>query len=196
MLDFKLTLVPQFYLTLGEFYKMNYKESICLSMEDLAKDDRVRFLGYNVKYGSKANGTLAGVNEFQLIETPVAENLMVGLAIGLSLKGFIPIVWFERFDFVLNALDAIVNHLDKMKTISSGEFDPKVIIRANVGNRERPLFTGPTHTQDFSDALENLVTFPVWKVKTPSEVIEAYNQAKLERGSVLITEYRDCYERF
>lgn len=172
---------------------MTYKDALTRSMELLAQDPARRFLGYNVKYGGKANGTLATVPEDRLIETPVAENLVAGLACGMSLEGFKPVVWFERFDFVLNALDAIVNHLDKIKEMSRGEFDPRVIFRCNVGGSKRPLYTGATHVQDFSSELRCMVSFPVERVRTPDEVIDAYQRAAEADTSYLITEYRDSY---
>ena len=66
-------------------------------------------------------GTLKDVPDDQKIETPVAENLMVGLAIGMSFEGFKPVVYFERHDFMLVAADAISNHIDKIERISHGE---------------------------------------------------------------------------
>jgi pyruvate/2-oxoglutarate/acetoin dehydrogenase E1 component len=129
----------------------SYKEELTASMESLAADPLVRFVGYGVRIGGRAQGTLKNVSDTQLIEMPVAENLMVGFAIGLALKGLKPVVFIERMDFILNALDAIVNHLDKIETISRGEFKPTMILRIVVSEiRQKPLFTGETHTQDFS----------------------------------------------
>src|SRR5438477_13169810 len=131
---------------------MTYKEALTAAMDELARDPMIRFIGYGVSIG-KAMGTLKNVPDSQLIEMPVAENLMVGFAIGLALKGLKPVVFIERFDFILNALDAVVNHLDKIGDISRGEFRPTIILRVVVGNRQKPLFTGETHTQDFSVAM-------------------------------------------
>jgi pyruvate/2-oxoglutarate/acetoin dehydrogenase E1 component len=124
---------------------------------------------------------------------PVAENLMVGFAIGLALKGLKPVVFIERFDFILNALDAIVNHLDKIETISRGEFKPTMILRIVVGNKSKPLFTGETHTQDFTDAFHRLVTFPVVRLQCNSQIQYQYRDAheRLHRFSTALIEYKD-----
>jgi pyruvate/2-oxoglutarate/acetoin dehydrogenase E1 component len=173
---------------------MTYKESLTMAMTRLGQDPATVFVGYNVRYGSLANGTLANVPISQRIETPVAENLMGGMAIGLSLGGLKPVVYFERFDFILNAMDAIVNHLDKMGLMSQGQFNPKVIIRVLVGAKNMPLFTGPTHTQDFSDAFRHLVSFPVIQLKGsgPSPA-ETYQWASEMSSSSMIIEYRELY---
>lgn len=174
---------------------MKYKQTLKESMELLAQDDKRVFLGYNVKHGSKANGTLINVSDSQLIETPVAENLMAGMAIGLSLKGYKPVVYFERFDFVLNALDSIVNHLDKMKEISKEEYNPSVIFRVVIGGKKNPLFTGVTHTQDFTKVMSDLVTFPVFKLHNPRMVTNYYKYASRLNTSIMLIEERDWYDK-
>jgi pyruvate dehydrogenase E1 component beta subunit len=172
---------------------MTYKEALTHSMEEMAKDPATCFIGYGVKYGGKAMGTLRNVADGQLIETPVAENLMVGIAIGMALKGRKPIVFIERFDFILNAADAIVNHLDKIDAISRGEFAPNIIIRVVAGNRTKPLFTGETHVQDFSAAFQSMVGFPVRKCLSATEVAAHYQDAfsNLDKHSSMLIEYKD-----
>lgn len=155
---------------------ISYKEALTRSMTEMAKDPLVCFVGYGVKKG-RAAGTLKDVPEAQLIETPVAENLMAGLAIGLSLTGRRPVVYIERFDFILNALDAIVNHLDKFQRLSKEQFSPAIILRVVAGNKNKPLFTGLTHTQDFTDAMRKLVTFPVERLESAEGIEAAYSNA-------------------
>lgn len=171
---------------------MTYKQSLKNAMNKLALDEKRLFIGYNVKYGSKANGTLADVPDSQLIEMPVAENLIAGAAVGLALEGFKPVVWLERFDFILNALDAIVNHLDKLKEISKDEFDPHVVFRVNVGSSKNPLFTGPTHTQDFSEVMRKLVSFPIVQINNANLIEQTYSN--IDNTSLLAVEYRDLYD--
>lgn len=171
------------------------KAELTQAMMDLAKDPKARFIGYGLKRNG-ASGTLAGVPPEQIIETTVAENLMVGIAIGLSMKGYKPLVFFERFDFILNALDAIVNHGEKLSKISEEEFNPAIIYRCVVGNVDRPRFTGPTHTQDFTHAMEAF-GLDVKVIRASSQIIPAYAYA-LEvtarlRRSVVIVEYKDTY---
>ncbi len=172
---------------------LSYKEELTKAMESLAADPLVRFIGYGVKIGGRALGTLKNVPDSQLIEMPVAENLMVGFAIGLSLKGLKPVVFLERFDFWWNASDAIVNHLDKINQISRGEFNPTMILRIVVGNRNKPLFTGTTHTQDYSPSLRAAVSFPVINLPSPGFVLNRYEAAHnaFGRHSTALIEYKD-----
>jgi pyruvate/2-oxoglutarate/acetoin dehydrogenase E1 component len=178
---------------LGQASRLSYKEELTAAMESLAADPLVRFVGYGVRIGGRAQGTLKNVADSQLIEMPVAENLMVGFAIGLALKGLKPVVFIERFDFILNALDAIVNHLDKIATISRGEFKPTMILRIVVGNKTKPLFTGETHTQDFTESVSRLVKFPVVMLPSPGYIRNEYRVAHegLDRHSTALIEYKE-----
>lgn len=172
-----------------------YKEAIHRAMLDLSEDKTVRFIGYNVRYGGKAMGTLEGVQESQLVEMPVAENLIVSAGIGMALAGLRPVVYIERFDFLLNAMDAIVNHLDKFKTISYGEFSPTVIIRTVVGNSLKPLYTGATHTSNYAVPFARMVSFPVQEIMSEADIANWYSVAKLRLdknlGPMLLVEFKD-----
>jgi len=171
----------------------SYNFTLTAAMNSLACDPRTRFVGYGLKRG-RAMGTLSSVPESMIVETTVAENLMVGVAIGLSLRGLRPVVYFERCDFLTNALDAIVNHLDKVAGLSRGEFSPGVILRVTVGNRAKPLFTGPPHTQDFCAALREMVDFRVSPLTQVQDITYAYQQAAEAQAngfSTALFEYKD-----
>lgn len=171
---------------------LTYREAIRESMSMLAEDPLTRFVGYGLTIG-RAAGSMAGAKEEQIVETTVAENLLAGIGIGLALTGLKPVLFFERFDFVLNALDAIVNHLDAIDEISKGEFRPTCILRIVVGNTQKPLYTGHTHTRNHAEALKRMVRFPVWQVKTSEEVMTAYEMAykNLHLHSTAIVEFKD-----
>ena len=169
---------------------MSYKEALTDANTKLAGYPRVRFVGYGLKKG-RALGTLKNVKDEQIIEMPVAENLMMGFAIGLALQGYLPVVFIERMDFLMNAMDAMVNHLDKIRKISDGEFFPKVIIRCIVGNTDKPLYTGITHTQDFTHGLRKMVNFPVWNLKDEGDIATLYDLSVKIPDPVMFVEYKD-----
>jgi len=164
-------------------------------MTRLADEPRTVVIGYNTRYG-KAGGSLVGFPEDRLWEMPLAENLMLGAAIGAALDGRIPMVWFERADFLFCAMDALVNHLDRMEQLSDGLHNPGVIIRICVGNSKAPLFTGPVHTQNPYEALVNLVKFPVYLI-TKAKQVEFYYSWALDAAkqgrSTIIIEQKDTY---
>lgn len=165
----------------------------------LASEPRVVFCGYNVcNSGGSAGGSIKDISEERRWEFPLAENLMLGACIGISLDGLIPVCWLERFDFATCFMDALVNHLDKLTTLSEGQHKPAVIIRVCVGNKAAPLFTGPTHTQDFTDALRKMVSFNVIPLKFTETIRTQYDLAlKAARMGVstMLVEYKDLYSQ-
>jgi pyruvate/2-oxoglutarate/acetoin dehydrogenase E1 component len=159
-------------------------------MKELGKRGAI-FIGYNVARGD-AMGTLKDVPINQKIETPVAENLMAGLAIGISFEGLIPVVYFERHDFILGAMDAIVNHIDKIERISHGEFKVPVIIRAVTADAG-PFYSGITHSQDFTKLLRAAVSIPVSDPKSGKEILQAFNDAVFSNRPAIIIERKSRY---
>src|SRR5688572_29899818 len=102
-------------------------------MEWLGNQPRTLFVGQQVRFdGQRLHATLNGVPMERRIEMPVAENFQMGFCTGLALAGYMPISIYPRFDFLLLAADALVNHLDKLPLM--GGFKPKVIIRTAVGH--------------------------------------------------------------
>ena len=170
---------------------ISYKNAMNESMTELSKDEKTIFIGYNVAKGD-AMGTLKGVPLNQKLETPVAENLMSGLAIGMSFEGFKPVLYFERHDFMLTAMDAIGNHIDKIERISHGEYKVPIIIRA-VEAFGGPFYSGPTHHQDFTNVLKTLVSFPVIDPVVGVDVLKAFKGAKESGRPAIIIERKSRY---
>lgn len=171
---------------------LTYRQALAQSMTTLGRDPLFRVCGYGLKVGHEKS-SFAGVPVEKLQEFTVAEGLMTSAAIGMSLTGLKPLVFIERADFLWNAMDAIVNHLDACATISRGEYNPTMILRIVVGNKLNPLFTGHTHTQNNAEALKRAVRFPVWTVRTAEEVLAAYEMAakNLHLHSTAIYEMKD-----
>ena len=169
---------------------ITFKKAVNDAMTEIGKLNSV-FIGYNVKNGN-AMGTLAGVDDSQKIETPVAENLMTGLAIGMSFEGFKPVVYYERHDFMLVAADAIINHINYIERISHGEYKVPVILRSVVAD-SGPFYSGPTHSQDFTEGFKKMVTFPIYVPTTGSEAAIAYKKAIASDRPCMIVEKKSCY---
>lgn len=154
---------------------LTYKAAITQAMANIGSRDDALFVGYNVLNGN-AMGSLVNVSDDKKIETPVAENLMTGLAIGLSFEGFRPVVYYERHDFMLNAADAIINHINHIQRISHGEFSCPVILKTVVADAG-PFYSGPTHSQDFTGMFRSVLSFPVYDPGGPYTMMSAYNLA-------------------
>jgi len=168
-----------------------YRKAIREEMKILGKMKNTIFLGQQVGV-TNFYGTLNDVSMKKRIELPVAEEMQMGLSIGLSLEGYLPISIYQRMDFLPRAMDQIVNHLDKLEEMSCGIYKPKVIIRTTIGTR-KPFDCGCQHSQDLTKAFEKLVSFPVVKVRNADEVKAAYIMARDIDRSIIIIEIAEKY---
>ena len=171
---------------------LTYKSYLKMAMVEFSKMGKSVFIGYNLKFGSQMYETLKDVPKDKILETPLAENLMMGLGVGMSLRGYKPMVIFERHDFVLDALDQIVNHADKMVRLSDGQFRTPVVIRAIVG-AQKPLFPGVQHIQDYTAAIKRMVSFPVIPLEKAGDILPAYDLAMKTDNPIMLVEWRDSY---
>lgn len=157
-------------------------------MSMLAENERVIFVGQSVLYPGAMFDTLSHLPESRRLEFPVAEDLQVGFCTGLSLQGYLPVCCVPRMDFILRAMDQLVNHLDKLSAMSRGRFTPKVIIRTRVGSR-RPLDAGPQHSQDHTEALRLMLkNVAVDRITSPEDIVLTYRDALAYGGSTLVVE--------
>lgn len=174
---------------------MTFQQAIKEQCDRYAKDNAgCRFIGYNTVFGSRMYGTLADIPASQCIEAPVAENLMVGLGVGMCMDGYRPVICFERHDFILLALDAIVNHVDKLGWISGGQFKLPIVIRAIVGG-SKPIDPGPMHKQNYTLALMAMLKHtPVYMPMNGKEIESCWSKVGTsESGAVVIIESKDMY---
>ena len=173
-----------------------YFEELKDSMEWLANQEDTIFLGQAVAVpGTAMSNTLKGIRPARLIELPVAEEMQMGLTIGLALDGAVPISIFPRWNFLLLAMNQLVNHLDRMPQISNNGYVPKVIIRTGIGS-ERPLHPQYQHVGDFTDAFRLMLdNIDVIRLHEPEEIFPAYKKAyeRSDGRSTILVEYGDYY---
>src|SRR3989344_2155623 len=173
---------------------MTYKDEVIKAMELLARDKRTLFLGQSVTFpGSVVFGTLGTIDNSKKIELPIMEEAQAGMAIGLSLKGYVPVSIYPRMDFMWRAADQLVNHLDKIDEMSDGKFKPKVIIRTLVGSKT-PFYPGLQHCSDYTDVFKLLFkNIDVVKLEKKEDIIPAYEKALKSNKSTILIEISDLY---
>ncbi len=176
--------------------KLKYKSELIRSMKMLSKHKKTIFLGQSVKYsGNAIFNTLKNIPDHKKIELPVFEDVQMGMSIGLSLNGFIPITCYPRFDFLVLAFNQMVNHLDKIQKMSNKQFQPKIIIRTSIGSK-KPLDGGPQHTQDYTKIFKSILSeIEVIMLSNPKNIYQTYKNCikKENKKSYLIIEHGDFY---
>jgi pyruvate/2-oxoglutarate/acetoin dehydrogenase E1 component len=177
---------------------MKYFDELCRAMEMLAQEPRVVFLGQAVACpGTAMSNTLKQTAKEKLLEMPVTEELQMGVSTGLALAGHIPVTIFPRWNFLLLAVNQVVNHLDKLPLMSNGGFQPKVIIRTGIGS-ERPLHPQYQHVGDFTEVFRLMCkNIEVIRLDEASDIFPAYTKAlRREDGkSTIVAEYGDYYNQ-
>lgn len=175
-----------------------YKEELIRSMDFLSKKKDVIFLGQSVSYsGNAIFNTLKNVTQNKKIELPVFEEVQMGMCTGLAINGYVPICIYPRFDFVLLAMNQLVNHLDKIRYMSFGDFKPRVIIRTSIGSKN-PLDGGVQHTQDYTKALKGILTeVEIINLKNKKNIFIEFKKAyeRKDGKSSLIIENGDSYNK-
>ena len=99
------------------------------------------------------SNTLKKIKKNKLVELPVAEEMQMGITLGLAMEKNIPISIFPRWNFLLYSLNQLINHIDKFKVMAGTEIVPKIIIRTGIGS-QRPLHPQFQHIGDFSEAIQ------------------------------------------
>ena len=133
-----------------------YIYEINKSMKFLSQKKNSIFLGQSVAFpGSSIFVSLKNISDKKKLELPVFEETQMGMTLGLAMEGFMPISCFPRFDFLICAMNQLVNHIDKIDYITDNKFTSKIFIRTMVGSN-KPLDAGPQHTQNHTQSIENM----------------------------------------
>jgi pyruvate dehydrogenase E1 component beta subunit len=173
---------------------MNYKEEVFKGMEWLNDHPKTIFIGQAIEYkGTALTHQVKNFDKEKLLELPVAEEFQAGLALGLALEGYIPVSMYPRMNFIILAMNQIVNHLDKWEAMSAGQSKPKVIMKAVVGS-QYPLDPGHQHKANYVECFRSACTnIDVVELLYPQQIMPAYKQALSGEKSTLIIEHGDLY---
>lgn len=172
-----------------------YFDEMCRAMEMLGQQKETFFIGQAVSCeGTAMFNTLKDVSLEKRLELPVFENTQLGLSIGMALNGTKVISIFPRWNFLLCAMDQLINHLDKLPDYSAGQYKPKVIIRTGIGSI-KPLDPQHQHKGDFTEPLRQMLTnVEIIRLDKAEDIFPAYERALTEEGkSFIIVEWSDLY---
>lgn len=171
----------------------SYFDELCNAMALVAGHPKSIFMGQGVgNPGTTMSDTFRDVPAAQRLEMPVAEDMQMGMAIGMALEGYLPVCVFPRWNFLLCAANQLVNHLDRLPLYSG--YKPKVIIRTAAPSTY-PFNPGPQHDDDMTSAFSAMLrTVRVVKLHTAGGIIPAYQQALEAQESTLLVEFTDSYK--
>jgi len=126
----------------------------------------------------------------RVFDTPISESAMLGTALGAGIAGLRPVVEVMFGDFLLVAMDQIVNQIANTHYVSRGSLVPRLTLRTQQG-------ATPGSCAQHSQSLEALFTHvPGWRVGLPATARDAYGMLRTAISSddpVLVMESRRLY---
>jgi pyruvate/2-oxoglutarate/acetoin dehydrogenase E1 component len=171
-----------------------YFEALCAAMTMVAREKpRAIFMGQAVACpGTAMSTTFRDVPREKLLELPVAEDMQLGMAIGMALNGDFPVCCYPRINFLLLAMNQLVLHLDKIPLYS--KYRLPLIIRTGVAS-DQPLDPGVQHLGDFSAAIYDMCqTIRVVSLPSAEYILPAYERALVSEGPTLMVEHLGRYQ--
>jgi acetoin:2,6-dichlorophenolindophenol oxidoreductase subunit beta len=106
------------------------------ALQEMRRDPRVWVLGEDVARGGLYGQYKDFLPEFgpeRVVSTPISESVIMGAGLGAALVGTRPIIEMRIFDFVMCAMDELVNQIAKIRYMFGGQAKPSVVVRMPHG---------------------------------------------------------------
>jgi 2-oxoisovalerate dehydrogenase E1 component subunit beta len=162
--------------------------------DEMAADDRIVVLGEDIGVrGGVFRITQGFVDEFgdrRVIDTPLAESMIVGLAIGMALHGLLPVAEIEFADFIHPAFDQIVSEAARMRYRTNGDFGLPMVIRVPWGGG---IHGALYHSQSIEAFYGHVPGLKVVAPSTPADAAGLLRAAIRDPDPVLFLEHKKTY---
>jgi len=162
--------------------------------EEMERDERVLVMGEDVgrKGGvfGATDGLYAKFGESRVLDTPLAESGIVGVAIGAALNGLIPIAEIQFADFIHPAFDQIVSEAARTRYRTAGDWSVPIVIRAPFGGG---VHGGLYHSQSIEAFYAHVPGLKVVVPSLPSDAHGLLKSAIRDPDPVLFLEHKKVY---
>jgi 2-oxoisovalerate dehydrogenase E1 component beta subunit len=161
--------------------------------EEMQRDQRVLLMGEDVEEGGVFRVTEGFLTDFgpgRIIDTPLAESLIVGAAIGAALNGMRPVAEIQFADFIHPAMDQIVSEAARIRYRSNGAFTCPMVIRAPCGGG---IHGALYHSQNVEALFAHVPGLKVVAPSTPYDCAGLLKAAIRDDDPVLFFEHKKTY---
>jgi len=162
--------------------------------DEMERDDRVLVMGEDVgrKGGvfGATDGLYARFGEARVLDTPLAESAIVGVAIGAALNGLIPVAEIQFADFIHPAFDQIVSEAARTRYRSNGDWSVPIVIRTPFGGG---VHGGLYHSQSIEAFYAHVPGIKVVVPSTPADAHGLLKSAIRDPDPVLFLEHKKLY---
>jgi 2-oxoisovalerate dehydrogenase E1 component beta subunit len=162
--------------------------------DELAEDERVVLLGEDV--GARggvfriSDGWMDEFGQDRVIDTPLAESAIVGIAIGMALHGLLPVAEIQFADFIHPAFDQIVSEAARIRYRSNGDFGVPLVIRTPCGGG---IHGALYHSQSIEAFYAHVPGLKVVMPSTPADAAGLLRSALRDPDPVLFLEHKKTY---
>lgn len=176
---------------------VTYRDALLRTMRGaLERNDDAILLGQGVDDHKGIFGSTLGLAERfgkdRVVDTPLAEEGLTGIAIGAALNGLYPIQTHIRADFALLAMNQIVNLAAKYRYMFGGRFEVPMMIRMIVG---RSWGQGAQHSQSLQSLFAHVPGLVVIMPSSAESILATYPWLIANhKGPVLSLEHRLLYD--
>ncbi len=161
--------------------------------EEMLRDDRVVILGEEVGvWGGTYAVTRSLYDEFggrRILDTPIAEEAIIGAAVGAAMGGLRPVAELMTINFSLVAMDQIINNAAKIHYMFAGQIRVPLVIRTPAGWGQ----LAATHSQSFESWFANVPGLTVVMPATPYDAKGLLKSAIRSDNPVLFIEHARLY---
>ena len=162
--------------------------------EEMKRDDRVLVLGEDVgARGGVFRATMGFLDEFgegRVIDTPLDETLIAGVAIGMAIDGLRPVAEMQFADFIMPAFNQIVSEAARIRYRSNNDFGVPLVIRTPYGGGVHGALY---HSQSIEAFFAHVPGLKVVAPSTPHDTKGMLLQAIEDEDPVLFLEHKKTY---
>lgn len=161
--------------------------------EEMARDPAVYLFGEDVAVGGPFGATKGLAEEFgenRIVNTPISEGTVMGLAVGAAALGLRPVVEVMFIDFITLAMDQLVNHAAKLHYMSGGQIRVPLTVRAQCGAVGS---FGAHHSQSLEAWFLHVPGLKVVMPSNPADAKGLLKAAIRDQNPVLFIEHRGLY---
>jgi len=174
---------------------ITYLDAIRLGMKDeMERDENVFVLGEDVGLKGGVFGTTKGLHaqfgEDRVMDTPLAESAISGVAIGAAMYGMRPIAEMQYSDFMLPATNQIISEAAKIRYRSNNDWTCPLVVRAPIGGG---VFGGLYHSQCPESIFFGTPGLKIVVPSTPYDAKGLLIAAIRDPDPVLYFEHKKCY---
>jgi len=160
----------------------------------MAADERIVVLGEDIAVRGGVfritQGFLEEFGERRVIDTPLAEGGIVGVAVGMALHGLLPVAEIEFADFIHPAFDQIVSEVSRMRYRTNGDFGLPMVIRTPWGGGVHGALY---HSQSIEAFYGHVPGLKVVAPSTPADAAGMLRAAVADPDPVMFLEHKRTY---